>query len=208
MFKLNVFDTSITSSPVVLALGGQGSGKSTLMADIVCDTLSEVPHAVAYMADFGGSFAWLCRIAGGRQYRFVDGEPRAINIFDYPGLEDGIMPTKTQVQLVVGFLKKLANVRAEDDVAPKLLKKAVLEVYRNEVPYNKPDWPRHEPTLSHLLNVLKVYPWERGAQKERANSLYLALEEYKGDPWLDAETHEDYRAASPLHVFELDSLNL
>lgn len=208
LFKLNLFNTSITSSPVVLVLGGQGSGKSTLMADIVCDVLSEVPNAAAYVTDFGGSFAWLCRVVGGRQYRFVDGDPRAINIFDYPGLEQGIMPTKTQVQLVVGFMLKLANVKPDDDVAAKILKKAVLEVYRNEVPYNKPGWDRHEPTLSHLLDVLKKFPFKRGLQKERADALYLSLEEYKGDPWLDSETHEDYRAESPLHVFELDSLNL
>jgi hypothetical protein len=207
-FKLNLFDTSITSSPVVLVLGGQGSGKSTLMADIVADVLSEVPHAAAYVTDFGSSFAWLCRIVGGRQYRFVDGEPRAINIFDYPGLEQGVMPTKTQVQLVVGFMLKLANVKADDDTAGKILKKAVLEVYRNEVPYNKPEWPRHEPTVSHLLEVLKTFPWKKGLQRDRADALYLSLEEYKGDPWLDAPTHEDYRAESPLHVFELDSLNL
>jgi len=106
------------------------------------------------------------------------------------------MPTKTQVQLVVGFMLKLANVRAEDDTAGKILKKAVLEVYRNEIPYNKPGWERHEPTLSHLLNVLKVFPWKKGLQRDRADALYLSLEEYKGDPWLDAATHEDYRAES------------
>lgn len=208
LLGLNLFNTSITSSPVVLVLGGQGSGKSTLMTDLVCDVLSEVPHAAAYVTAFGGDFAWLCRMIGGRQYRFVDGDPRAINIFDYPGLEKGVMPSKTQVQLVVGFMLKLANVRPEDDTAGKILKKAVLEVYRNEVPYNKPGWPRHEPTLSHLLNVLKVFPFKKGFQRDRADALYLSLEEYKGDPWLDAETHEDYRAESPLHVFELDSLNL
>jgi hypothetical protein len=207
-FRYNVFDTSITSSPVVLVISGQGGGKSNLMTDIVCDALSEVPRAVAYVTAFGGDFAWLCRLIGGRLYRFVDGDPRAINIFDYPGLERGIMPSKTQVQLVVGFMLKLAHVRAEDDVAPKILKKAVLEVYRNEVPYNKPDWPRHEPKLSHLLDVLKKYPWPRGAQKDRAEALYLALEEFKGDPWLDAETHEEYRAEAALHVFDLDSLYL
>src|SRR5207248_2261410 len=48
-FRYNIFDTSITSSPVILALGGQGSGKSTLMTDIVCDVLSEVPNAAAYV---------------------------------------------------------------------------------------------------------------------------------------------------------------
>jgi hypothetical protein len=206
-YRLNVFDTSVSSSPVVLALGGQGSGKSTLMTDIVCDALSEIPHAAAFVTAFGGDFGWLCRLLGGRQYRFDEGDPRAINIFDYPGIEQGLMPSKMQIQLTVGFFTKLANVREGDDVAPKLIKKAVLEVYRNEVPYNKPGWPRHEPTLSHLLEVLRVYPWKRGAQKERAEALYLALEEYKGDLWLDAPTHEDYRAEAPLHVFQLDSLN-
>jgi hypothetical protein len=207
-FRYNVFDTSITSSPVALVISGQGGGKSNLMTDIVCDTLAEVPRAVAYVTAFGGDFAWLCRLIGGRLYRFVDGDPRAINIFDYPGLESGVMPTKTQVQLVVGFMKKLAHVRADDEIAPKILKKAVLEVYRNEVPFNKPGWPRHEPKLSHLLDVLKKFPWPRGAQKDRADALYLSLEEYKGDPWLDSETHEDYRADASLHVFDLDSLYL
>lgn len=207
LFGYNVFNTSITSSPVVLVLGGQGSGKSTLMADIVCDVLAAIPKATAYMTDFGGSFAWLCRFVGGRQYRFEESDPSAINPFDYPDLEHGIMPSKIQISLVVGFITKLAGVPLDDKTTQRIIKKAVLEVYRNAVPRNQPDWPRYEPTLSNFLEVLRVYPWDKGLQKEKAEAINLALEEYQGDPWLDAPTDERYRVESPLHVFELDSLH-
>ena len=36
---------------------------------------------------------------------------------------------------------------------------------------------------------------------------HLALEKYRGNPWLDTPTHPDFHVESPYDVYELDSLN-
>lgn len=203
---INLFDTNITSSPVVVVLGAMGSGKTVWIANTINDILATMPKAKVHMLDFGENFGPLCDVVGGRHIRFVVGETRALNIWAYAGLENGEPPDDVQIQLVVGDIMTLARVREDDELAEKVIKTIVKEVYNNEVAYNQPGFNYHEPTLSHFLNVLKNYPFDKGPIKDRANLLKLSLEDYRGHPWLDAETHEDYKTAAQANVYEMDSL--
>jgi len=102
---------------------------------------------------------------------------------------------------------KLARVRADDGLAEDILTHVVTEVFKNEVPRNGRGGPKHEPTHTHLLALLETYPFPSQAVRERAATLQLALEKYRGHPWLDAPTHPDFALDSPYDVYELDSLD-
>lgn len=209
ILPLNLFDTNITPQPVVLVIGGSGSGKSVLMARTACDVLATMPKARVRVIDFSEMFRPLIEMIGGRQLRFVPGEPRTINIWDYPGLELSEMPDEAQVSLVVGDILTQARVRGDDEraeMAEKIIETVVKDVYQMEVPRNRAAMPKHEPTLSHFLNTLRSYPWKSTKIKDRAEALLLSLEVYRDHPWLDAPTHPDYAAHSPLDVYECDSL--
>ncbi len=81
----------------------------------------------------------------------------------------------------------------------------VNEVYRNEVPRNRPGLSKHEPRLSHLVDVLATWPF-KGAAAEHAEALKLAFTQFCEHSFLDAPTHLDLTGDSPLDVYELDSL--
>jgi hypothetical protein len=115
------------------------------------------------------------------------------------------LPDEVQVGFVVGDLLQLARVPAEDSLAEDILTTLVNEVYRNEVPRNRPGLPKHEPRLSHLVDYLSTWPF-KGAAAERAEALKLALTQFVGHSFLDAPTHPDFTGDSPLDVYELDSL--
>jgi hypothetical protein len=55
--------------------------------------------------------------------------------------------------------------------------------------------------------MLEAYDFGSDALSDRAKELALALEKYRGNPWLDAPTHPDFHLETPYDVYELDSLN-
>ncbi len=208
LIGLNFFQNKYTASPVGIVLGGTGSGKSVFMARTANDVLATLPLARVVGVDFGESLGPLVDVVGGRHLRFVLGETRAINIWDYVGLEEGVMPDEEQINLVVEDLLKLARVNPEREsaiISESILKTCVKDVYADEVPNNQPNWPKHEPVHSHLLQKLGTYPFPEH-QKRVAQDLKQILEDYRKHPWLDAPTHHDYENESPLDVYELDSL--
>jgi len=91
-------------------------------------------------------------------------------------------------------------------VAEDILTRLVREVYANEVPRNRPGAPKHEPVLSHVVDMLRTYPFQGQLAKERAETLKMALENFCGHTFLDAPTHPDFLTDSMLDVYELDSL--
>jgi len=192
-------------SPLVLALAAPRGGKSVLLARMVCDVLACKSHASVRAVDFGESFAPLVDVLGGRHLRFEVGTDRTINVWDYDGLERGELPDEVQVGFVVGDLLQLARVPASDTLAEDILTMLVNEVYRNEVPRNRPGMPKHEPLLSHLHDSLSTWPL-KGAAANRAEELKLALGQFCGHSFLDAPTHPDFAGQSPFDVYELDSL--
>lgn len=207
LIGLNFFDSARISSPLALVLGEPGSGKSTFMARVINDVLGTLPEASVRAVDFGESLGPHVDVTGGRHLRFNIEDRRTINVWDYPGLELGEMPDETQIALVVMDAMKLARVKPDDNVAEDILTNVITEVYRNEVPRNGHGKPKYEPAHSHLLALLESYPFQSAGVRERAATLALALEKYRGHPWLDAPTHPDFAADSPYDVYELDSLD-
>jgi len=207
LIGLNFFDSASISSPLALVLGEPGSGKSTAMARVINDVLATMPEAQVRAVDFGESLAPHVDVTRGRHLRFNIEDKRTINIWDYPGLQQGEMPNEAEIALVVIDAMKLARVRPDDNLAEDILTNVVTEVFKNEVPRNGRGRPKHEPTHSHLLALLETYPFPSQAVRERAATLQLALEKYRDHPWLDAPTHPDFAADSPYDVYELDSLD-
>lgn len=207
LIGLNFYDSALISSPLALVLGEPGSGKSTAMARVINDLLATMPEAQVRAVDFGESLAPHVDVVRGRHLRFNIEDKRTINVWDYPGLERGEFPNEAEIALVVIDAMKLARVRADDNLAEDILTNVVTEVFKNEVPRNRRDGPKHEPTHSHLLALLETYPFPSQAVRERAATLQLALEKYRDHPWLDATTHADFAADSAYDVYELDSLD-
>src|SRR5215813_7109120 len=207
LIGLNFFDSARISSPLALVLGEPGSGKSTFMARVINDVLAVAPEARVRAVDFGESLRPHVDVCGGRHLRFNIDDKRTINVWDYPGLELGEPPDETQIALVVMDAMKLARVKSDDNVAEDILTNVITEVYRDEVPRNGHGKPKHEPAHSHLLALLESYPFQSAGVRERAATLALALEKYRGHPWLDAQTHPDFAVDSPYDVYELDSLD-
>ena len=204
---IDLFDRAANPSPLAIALGASGSGKSVLVASIINSALATMPEAKVKAIDFGESFGPHVDALGGRHLRFNINDPRALNTWDYKGLEQGEMPDEIQVALVVMEMMLLARVKSDDSVAEDILTTLVTEVYRNEAPRNGPGRTKHEPTLSNLLALLDSYPFENQMVKDRAATLALALEKYRGHQWIDAPTHPDLADDSRYDVYELDSLD-
>ncbi len=205
LIGVDLFDRQLVSSPLALALAAPRGGKSVLLGRIINDVLATKANARVRAVDFGESFGPLVDVLGGRHLRFEAGTDRTINVWDYNGLELGELPDEVQVGFVVGDLMQLARVPADDTLAEDILTTLAGEVYRNEVPRNRAGMPRHEPRLSHLVDYLGTWPF-KGAAAERAESLNLALSQFRDHSFLDAPTHPDFAGDSALDVYELDSL--
>jgi hypothetical protein len=199
----NLYDRSLVTSPLVLLIAQPRAGKSVLMCRIINDILATKAHVRVRAVDYGKSLAPLVEVLHGRYLRFDQGT-RTINTWDYPALENGEMPDDLQKAFVVADLMHLA--RANDTIAEDILMLLVDEVYKNQVPRNRPGRPKHEPRLSHLLDLLRVAPFAEKIAKERAELLRISLESFRDDPWIDAQTHSDFLTESQLDVYEIDSL--
>lgn len=194
-------------SPVVTVLGTKSAGKSSIMGQIIVDFLGRKHRAHVHLCDYGMSFEPMCEVLGGVHWRFKFADPRPINVFDYPGLRDGVMPDRQQESLVVEDLLRLSGSGADDRVGRDILTAVVHAVYRNEVAYNASSSDqKREPTLSHVLNMLDTFPFDTAAHEERAADLKLSLAKYREHEWLDQPTHPSFRAPNRFHVYELKDL--
>src|SRR5260370_35779664 len=121
--------------------------------------------------DYGKSLAPLVEVVGGRYLRFDEQKDndkttiRTINTWDYPGLEEGVMPSDLQKAFVVADLMQLS--RSSDNLSEDIFTKLVGEVYQNHGPRNQPGRDKHEPRLSHLIQLLKSAPFQHHLGKER-----------------------------------------
>ena len=212
LIGLDFFDRAQVPSPLILALAAPRGGKSVFLGRIINDVLATKRSARVRAIDFGESFAPLVDTLEGRHLRFDLSEERTINVFDYDDLgqfdEKGepFMPDDIQIAYVVGDLMQLARVPENDTIAEDILTTVASEVYRNEVPRNRPGEPKHEPVLSHVIDLLSTYPFQGTLARDRAETLKMALSSFQGHPFLDAPTHPDFAAESSLDVYELDSL--
>jgi hypothetical protein len=205
---LDLYDRNLVTSPLCLLIAQPRAGKSVFMCRMITDVLATKTNARVRAIDYGKSLEPLVEVLEGRYLRFdhVDGQPaRTINTWDYPGLEHGIMPDDLQISFVVSDLMHLA--RTEDTVCENILLMLVKEVYKNQVARNLPGRPKVEPRLSNLLDLLRILPFDHDIAKNNGEAMFIALDSFRNDPWIDAPTHPDFLVQnSRLDVYEIDSL--
>jgi hypothetical protein len=211
LIGFDLYDRNLVTSPLVLLIAQPRGGKSVFMCKIITDVLATKAAVRVRAVDYGKSLAPLVEVVGGRYLRFdeqtIDDRTsiRTINTWDYPGLEKGIMPSDLQKAFVIADLMQLS--RSTDNISEEIFTKLVGEVYQNHVPRNHPGREKHEPRLSHFLELLRIARFRHQLMNERCEILSLALDSFRDDPYLDAPTHPDFLIDSRLDVYEIDSLS-
>jgi hypothetical protein len=183
-----------------------------LLSEIITNALATIKKLRVRIVDYGNSQEPLVAVLGGRHLKFDPQERETINVWDYLGLEQGEPPTGLQKWYVVQDALQLARVDASDTSSPyarfaeDILALMVREVYHNEVPRNAPGKPKHEPRHEHLLEMLATYQFDDEEADAVRTQLRIALETFRGDPFIDAPTSPRFAAESPLDVYEMKSL--
>jgi len=143
----------------------------------------------------------------GHLHRFIYEVVKPINIFDYPGLAEGLEPDEKQTTLMVEYFKRLLRVPATDEIGESVLFDCIKALCKRTAANNSPeDDYKYEPTLSGLDGMLESFNFEGEIFERRAQELRGNLRKHVGHPWLDAKTHEDYKGKTCLTVFEVKDL--
>jgi hypothetical protein len=201
---------TLSEAPTMGIFGQTRSGKSVIAAALLKGALAAIPGCRVNILDFE-SFGNFAEIMDGVRFVFNEYEPKGFNVWYYEGIEDGINPDEAQLTLVTADLAKLAKVPFDDYLMEALIKPIVKETYENEVAKNSPgcDFPS-EPILSDFLDTLGVRvrgnSFHSELVRQKAEELYIRLEQYRGNAWLDAPMHESYKKPTPLAVYDLHSL--
>jgi type IV secretory pathway VirB4 component len=206
MFGLDLYDRSLIKSPTVIVTAASGEGKSFLATMLITDIRAHRGQVKVRVMDYRYSFKPICRLFNGRHIEFNEREPKPINIWNYPGIETGKTPTKRQLAMVLTDILILSKTPRIDAITSAIASTVIDEVYKMATARNGEGRPKFQPTLGHFLDVLKTYHWQ-DAQKARADELYLKLNIYRKDPWLNAPTHPDYDQNSMFDVFELSTIS-
>jgi hypothetical protein len=205
MFGLDLYDRSLIKSPTAIVTAASGEGKSFLATLLITDIRAHRGNVKVRVMDYRYSFKPICRLFGGRHIELSESDPKPINIWNYPGIENGVSPTKRQLAMVLTDILILSKTPKTDAITSAIASTVIDEVYKMAGSRNGPGRPKFQPTLGHFLDVLKSYHWNEG-QKEKANELYLKLNIHRKDQWLNAPTHPDYDTESMFDVFELSSI--
>lgn len=206
MFGLDLYDRTLVKSPTVIVTAASGEGKSFLATMLITDIRAHRGQVKVRVMDYRYSFKPICRLFGGRHIEFDETDPKPINIWNYPGIENGNLPTKRQLAMVLTDILILSKTPKTDAITSAIAATVIDEVYKMSAARNGANRPKFQPTLGHFLDVLKSYHWS-DAQKARADELYLKLNIYRKDPWLNAPTHPDYDTHSMFDVFELSTVS-
>ncbi len=206
MFGLDLYDRSLIKSPTVIVTAASGEGKSFLATMLITDIRAHRGQVKVRVMDYRYSFKPICRLFNGRHIEFNENEPKPINIWNYPGIENGKLPNKRQLAMVLTDILILSKTPRADAITSAIAATVIDEVYKMSNARNGIGRPKFQPTLGHFLDVLKSYHWS-DAQKARADELYLKLNIYRKDPWLNAPTHPDYDTNSMFDVFELSTIS-
>ena len=206
MFGLDLFDRNLIKSPTVIVTAASGEGKSVLGMRIITDILATKGKVKVRAIDYKNSLKPMCKLFGGRHINFAEAEPKPLNIWNYPGIETGLSASKRQSTFVLTDLLNLSKTPKEDTITYSIAKLIVAEVYKISQTRNGAGRPKFQPTLSHFLDLLGSYSWNE-TERTRANELFLKLNIYRNDVWLDAPTHTDFDSDSPFDVYELTSLS-
>jgi hypothetical protein len=206
MFGLDLFDRNLIKSPTVIVTAASGEGKSVLGMRIITDILASVGRVKVRAIDYKNSLKPMCKLFGGRHINFAEAEPKPLNIWNYPGIETGLAVSKRQSTFVLTDLLNLSKTPKDDTITYSITKLIVDEVYKISNARNGAGRPKFQPTLSHFLDLLGSYSWNE-TERQKANELFLKLNIYRNDVWLDAPTHPDFDTDSPFDVYELTSLS-
>ena len=206
MFGLDLYDRSLIKSPTVIVTAASGEGKSFLATMLITDIRAHRGQVKVRVMDYRYSFKPICRLFNGRHIEFNETDPKPINIWNYPGIETGKTPSKSQLAMVLTDILILSKTPKTDAITSAIASTVIDEVYKMATARNGEGRPKFQPTLGHFLDVLKTYHWQ-DAQKARADELYLKLNIYRKDPWLNAPTHPDYDQNSMFDVFELSTIS-
>jgi len=206
MFGLNLYDRSLIKSPTVIVTAASGEGKSFLASMLITDIRAHRGNVKVRVMDYRYSFKPICKLLGGRHIEFTETDPKPINIWNYPGIENGMPPTKRQLAMVLTDILILSKTPKSDAIASAIAATAIDEVYKIALARNGEGRPKFQPTLGHFLDILKSFHWSIGEQKQ-ASELFLKLNIHRKDPWLNAPTHPDYDQQSMFDVFELSSIS-
>lgn len=206
MFGLDLYDRSLIKSPTVIVTAASGEGKSFLASMLITDIRAHRGNVKVRVMDYRHSFKPICRLFGGRQIEFTEKDPRPINIWNYPGIENDVPPSKRQLAMVLTDILILSKTPKTDAITSAIASTVIDEVYKMALARNGYGRPKFQPTLGHFLDILKSYHWNAGEERQ-ANELYLKLNIHRKDPWLNAPTHPDYDAPSMFDVFELSGIS-
>jgi hypothetical protein len=206
MFGLDLFDRNLIKSPTVIVTAASGEGKSVLGMRMITDILAHTGRVKVRAIDYKNSLKPMCKLFGGRHINFAETEPKPLNIWNYPGIETGSPAPKRQSTFVLTDLLNLSKTAKDDAITYSIAKLIVDEVYKISQKRNGAGRPKFQPTLSHFLDLLGSYSWNE-TERQKANELYLKLNIYRNDVWLDAPTHADFDTDSPFDVYELTSLS-
>lgn len=206
MFGLDLFDRNLIKSPTVIITAASGEGKSVLGMRIITDILATKGRVKVRAIDYKNSLKPMCKLFSGRHINFAEQEPKPLNIWNYPGIETGQPASKRQSTFVLTDLLNLSKTPKDDTISYSIAKTIVSEVYKISERRNGAGKPKFQPTLSHFLDLLKSYSWNE-TERTKANELFLKLNIYRSDVWLDAPTHPDFDSDSPFDVYELTSLS-
>ncbi|MBL0242356.1 MAG: hypothetical protein IPQ00_17460 [Chloracidobacterium sp.] len=94
MFGLDLYDRGLIKSPTVIVTAASGEGKSFLAAMLITDIRAHRGNVKVRVMDYRHSFKPICKLFGGRHIEFNEADPKPINIWNYPGIEEGNRPTK------------------------------------------------------------------------------------------------------------------
>ena len=206
---VNLLRNPHADTPLTYVLGSSGSGKSVTAALLIEGFLATIPNAVVRACDYGGSLAPLVNLFDGRYFRFSEQDPKTVNVWDYEGIGQAIAPTGEQIELVTKdtlILLGVDETSSEGKLFAAIVEKCVRMVYKDEVPRNIAGVRRHEPTLRYLVRKLRSAPFDNAEDRITASRIAARLENFEGNPWVDAETDESFRTQSRFDVFEMSSL--
>ena len=206
MFGLDLFDRNLIKSPTVIVTAASGEGKSVLGMRIITDILATKGHVKVRAIDYKNSLKPMCKLFSGRHINFAESEPKPLNIWNYPGIETGLPASKRQSTFVLSDLLNLSKTPKEDTITYSIAKLIVAEVYKISQTRNSDGRPKFQPTLSHFLDLLGSYSWNE-TERTKAHELFLKLNIYRNDVWLDSPTHPGFDSDSPFDVYELTSLS-
>ena len=206
MFGLDLFDRNLIKSPTVIVTAASGEGKSVLGMRIITDILAHTGRVKVRAIDYKNSLKPMCKLFSGRHINFAETDPKPLNVWNYPGIEAGLPASKRQSTFVLTDLLNLSKTPKDDTITYSIAKLIVTEVYKISNTRNGAGRPKFQPTLSHFLDLLGSYSWNE-TERRPANELFLKLNIYRNDVWLDAPTHPDFDSDSPFDVYELTSLS-